>query len=741
VLAGGLAAMLVAACGVVQDNTLDVIRPKQSVPRGQTLAWNASAKPNGSFGAELLLDNDSAFERKLELVRSAKKSLDLAYYIFSDDYSSSLFSEELLAAAHRGVQVRLLVDYHSAYPALDYFRMLERYGNDGAGSLRIRFYNRPTDIILKDAAYMTLSCADVGRPNDFADCDVAKYSAVQQAFAAYLHENPRPTPQTPTNFIMGGSESLVSALYAKDFKLAAKIIFSAKEESKNFTKPPAEPPAPQNKAKHIQQAVDAARLFWQARYSGDTGLSKLHAKLKLGFIFAAFGHKIDGLYDALTAYLPIDRPEGAAEALRDWEFWTEFLHHKFLFADGRRLVIGGRNIEDAYHLKENPFADRYVFMDTDLAVNFEQDQPVLTKTFDSLWNFSTMTARLDEVEHHADNDFLMAIRGESPDSAVRLEKRHAELGEKSKTFRARYSASPKKRTILPVDQGAELSYLENLPFSRDLPNERVYGSKGGLEGEYGKHIHAVWLQALEDACKAPEGSRDVIFHSAYFFLPSNLLAKLGQMIDGTLDCHGVKIRVLTNSPGTTDLNVINIVAHQSMSAFGEYYRSHRDPARGAELLYYEYRKQGEKTHSSVSLHSKVEIFGPDLFVGSANADARSYLMDTNNGFYIRRAPELRRKYLEWIDGILADSELIEDRTAVVLNSEHAELLAADKALLQKRLTEMLSEQGQPPPVAVEPIVDLIGEYLQRIYELSGTILRYPVRSDARERFDSLFKLL
>ena len=163
-----------------------------------------------------------------------------------------------------------------------------------------------------------------------------------------------------------------------------------------------------------------------------------------------------------------------------------------------------------------------------------------------------------------------------------------------------------------------------------LPDSRVYGSKNGLEGEHGKHIHAVWLQSLEDACRQPADSRtrEVVFHSAYFFLPSNLLAELGSMIDGTLDCRGVKITVLTNSPGTTDLNVINIVAHQSMSAFGEYYKERRDPIRGAEIRYFEYRKQGDKQRSSVSLHSKVEVFRPDVFVGSANADGRSYLMDT-----------------------------------------------------------------------------------------------------------------
>ena len=36
-------------------------------------------------------------------------------------------------------------------------------------------------------------------------------------------------------------------------------------------------------------------------------------------------------------------------------------------------------------------------------------------------------------------------------------------------------------------------------------------------------------------------------------------------------------------------------------------------------------------------HSKVMLFGPDPFVGSANADLRSYVLDTNSGLLIRSA--------------------------------------------------------------------------------------------------------
>jgi phosphatidylserine/phosphatidylglycerophosphate/cardiolipin synthase-like enzyme len=86
----------------------------------------------------LLLDSgQDALVARLDLIRSATTSIDLQTYIFDEDDAGQLFIDELLAAARRGVRVRVLVDQLSA---------LERVGTMAAlagahANFSIRIYN------------------------------------------------------------------------------------------------------------------------------------------------------------------------------------------------------------------------------------------------------------------------------------------------------------------------------------------------------------------------------------------------------------------------------------------------------------------------------------------------------------------------------------------------------------------------------------------------------------------------
>ncbi|WP_299599359.1 phospholipase D family protein [uncultured Microbulbifer sp.] len=61
-------------------------------------------------GFHLVHDGLSAFVARAVLIQEARVSLDLKYYIYSDDASGRILTGLLLQAADRGVRVRLLVD-------------------------------------------------------------------------------------------------------------------------------------------------------------------------------------------------------------------------------------------------------------------------------------------------------------------------------------------------------------------------------------------------------------------------------------------------------------------------------------------------------------------------------------------------------------------------------------------------------------------------------------------------------
>jgi putative cardiolipin synthase len=66
--------------------------------------------PPGESGFYLLPDGRSALAARLALAQRATRSLDVQYYLFNNDTTGKLVAAALLAAAERGVRVRLLID-------------------------------------------------------------------------------------------------------------------------------------------------------------------------------------------------------------------------------------------------------------------------------------------------------------------------------------------------------------------------------------------------------------------------------------------------------------------------------------------------------------------------------------------------------------------------------------------------------------------------------------------------------
>ena len=77
-------------------------------------AFSQSTPERPQHYATLLDEGEESLVARLNLLRSATRSIDLQTYIFDKDDSARLVIDELLAAARRGVKVRVLIDQLSA---------------------------------------------------------------------------------------------------------------------------------------------------------------------------------------------------------------------------------------------------------------------------------------------------------------------------------------------------------------------------------------------------------------------------------------------------------------------------------------------------------------------------------------------------------------------------------------------------------------------------------------------------
>lgn len=82
----------------------------EGATRLDRLSANLCAGFPGKSGAATLFDNRAAFSARLRSIQMAERSIDMQYYIWRDDMTGRLLARELLAAADRGVRVRLLLD-------------------------------------------------------------------------------------------------------------------------------------------------------------------------------------------------------------------------------------------------------------------------------------------------------------------------------------------------------------------------------------------------------------------------------------------------------------------------------------------------------------------------------------------------------------------------------------------------------------------------------------------------------
>ncbi len=734
-----------------------------------TLERHASIGPFQPRAARVITDNDAAFAEKLRLVESARSSIDMLYFIYHDDYTSSAFSRALLAAAARGVDVRLIIDYNTNYRHLDLYTMLEKEAADGPGSIQIRLYNRPTRRIVEDAVYMTIGCSEVleadGEAGSRADCDQGKFDFIKNAFA---EEDAELAGLNISNLNIASSGLFLSGLLGRQPRAMALAVVEGQDLDLEALKGSAQ--GSEDRAESLKKL---ARTYWRSRHG--PLLRRVGNKIKLAFAHLRYGSEIKELRGALTSLLPLGKSEQRG-GWQDWEYQSDFLHQKLLLIDGERLLTGGRNIGDSYHMRPNPMLEgEFFFADTEIYVELAGEEGrEFRDVYDRLWNFRQMVASTAEVRQHAPNDFITNYDAldaaeeacaSAPEEqreacadrelaarALSLEDREAAQREEMLHSAAEYDSgySPASADAAPatpsagtfeVDPGARLAYLENVPYDKDqAPTERkrLYGGLGLREDATGKYLHLLWRRGLTNACLASsaDAPRRVLLLNPYYLPPAALLRAAGWMVDGTLDCRHVTVQVLTNSIATNNFKVINPLAHLGLKAFSEFYHQQGDPEKRAAFDFYEYLAKPEIPN--FTLHSKVSILGDDVIVGSANIDARSYMMDANNGILVRDAPGLRRSYTDFLDAQLADPRIVA-RLDEYLRSTSREDMRSEKLRDLRELVASFGVDERLSAAQQASLEGLFGKVLDQVYDLTHAVLRG--EEEAIDQYNRLLKFL
>lgn len=95
----------------------------------------------GESGFEMLPDGLEAYTARLAMIEAAQRTLDLQYFIWKDDMVGTIVADRLLAAADRGVKVRLLLDVANSAQSEVRSAALAAHPN-----IRVAFFNPMTSM-------------------------------------------------------------------------------------------------------------------------------------------------------------------------------------------------------------------------------------------------------------------------------------------------------------------------------------------------------------------------------------------------------------------------------------------------------------------------------------------------------------------------------------------------------------------------------------------------------------------
>ncbi|MCX6905823.1 MAG: phospholipase D family protein, partial [Verrucomicrobia bacterium] len=360
------------------------------------------------------------------------------------------------------------------------------------------------------------------------------------------------------------------------------------------------------------------------------------------------------------------------------------MHNKMFAADNAVAIMGGRNIGDEY------FAARadLNFEDLDVLV-IGPAVPELSRSFDDFWNSEWAYPVGDwKSEKEKAKDIRKARQGVE-----------TQRPQDSQSFFAEALA---QEELLPPLLGGQLPWdWADARVVYDRPKKITGGS--GREGG---------IRVVPEVWSLVESVQDELIVISPYFVPG----AQGMALFRKLRQRGVRIRILTNSLGSTDTAVAQTGYARYRAALLregiELYELR--PTAMSRLLDRRWLRR-HATRPQTSLHAKAYIFDrKTVFVGSMNLDQRAHYLNTELGLIIH-SPAVAGK----IAGMFEESIL----------PQHSYRMALGR-----------SQPGGSPKHAADPV----GEWPVWVTEEKGRIIHHahePNVSLLRKVWTSFLQLL
>ncbi len=284
------------------------------------------------------------------------------------------------------------------------------------------------------------------------------------------------------------------------------------------------------------------------------------------------------------------------------------MHGKLWIADGRLVIIGGRNIGNTYFGADE---GNRMSIDADVMLVGAKVAEV-SGVFDSYWNLGLSLPIVA---------LLPALKVDKTAFRKRLA-RHAGAGP-SRAFLGQSLAGRSAETFLT----AGLRWTNKVVLLADPPG-KAYGTQS-----------AAWISTTV-ATLLTSAKREVRLITPYFVPGAAGLAALTR-----LAVRGVNLSLLTNALSSTDL----VLVHGA-------YRHTRVPLLAAGAVMHEFSKPAQPGRKRDVLHSKVFVIdGTQALVGSLNLDLRSAFTNTELGLLFEE-PALLAELSAMFDSLCAPDQ-------------------------------------------------------------------------------------